>query len=88
MVASAISGFVYEMRVQGRHWLDYDSVALAVLVIGIGIVMLLALDRSRKGDRITPVAPVIRTALPPGCDAPFSSLAKFSPPNFAGRCLT
>jgi hypothetical protein len=45
-------------------------------------------DRSRKGDRITPVAPVIRAALPPGCDAPFSSLAKFSPPNFAGRCLT
>jgi hypothetical protein len=43
-VASAISGFVYEMRVQGRHWLDYDSVALAVLVIGIGIVMLLALS--------------------------------------------
>jgi hypothetical protein len=25
-------------------WLDYDSVALAVLVIGIGIVMLLALS--------------------------------------------
>ena len=44
MVASAISGFVYEMRVQGRHWLDYDLVALAVLVIGIGIVMLLALS--------------------------------------------
>jgi hypothetical protein len=45
-------------------------------------------DRSRKGDRITPVLPVIRAALPPGCDAPFSSLAKFSPPNFVGRCLT
>jgi hypothetical protein len=32
------------MRVQGRHWLDYDPVALAVLVIGIGIVALLALS--------------------------------------------
>jgi hypothetical protein len=32
------------MRVQRRHWLDYDSVALAVLVIGIGIVELLALS--------------------------------------------
>jgi len=47
-----------------------------------------SVDRSRKGDRITPVAPAIRAELPPGCDAPFSSLAKFSPPNFAGRCLT
>jgi hypothetical protein len=26
-----------------RHWLDYDSVALAVLVIGIAIIELLAL---------------------------------------------
>ncbi len=32
------------MRVQGRHWLDYDPVALAVLVIGIGIVTLVALS--------------------------------------------
>jgi hypothetical protein len=31
------------MRVQSRHWLDCDPVALAVLVIGIGIVELLAL---------------------------------------------
>jgi hypothetical protein len=31
------------MRVQGGHWLDYDAIALAVLVIGIGAVMLLAL---------------------------------------------
>jgi hypothetical protein len=27
----------------GRHWLDYDSVALAVLIIGLGLVELLAL---------------------------------------------
>jgi hypothetical protein len=26
------------MRVLGGNWLDYDPVALAVLVIGIGIV--------------------------------------------------
>ena len=31
------------MRVQGGHWLDYDAIALAVLIIGIGAVMLLAL---------------------------------------------
>jgi hypothetical protein len=31
------------MYVQGPHWLDYDPVALAVLVIGIGIIELLAL---------------------------------------------
>ena len=31
------------MRVYSGHWLDYDPVALAVLVIGIGIVELLAL---------------------------------------------
>jgi hypothetical protein len=27
-----------------RYWLDYDSVALAVLVIGIGAIELLALS--------------------------------------------
>jgi hypothetical protein len=32
------------MRVQGRHWLDYDPVAIAALIIGIGIVMLVALS--------------------------------------------
>jgi hypothetical protein len=31
------------MYIQRRHWLDYDPVALAVLVIGIGIIELLAL---------------------------------------------
>jgi hypothetical protein len=31
------------MRVHSRHWLDYDSVALAVLVIGMGMIELLAL---------------------------------------------
>jgi hypothetical protein len=32
------------MRIQGGHWLDHDLIALAVLVIGIGVVMLLALS--------------------------------------------
>jgi hypothetical protein len=32
------------MGVHCRHWLDYDSVALAVLVIGIGMIELLALS--------------------------------------------
>ena len=32
------------MRVLGGHWLDYDPIALAALVIGIGIVILLALS--------------------------------------------
>ena len=29
---------------QGRYWLDYDPVAFAVLVIGIGMIELLALS--------------------------------------------
>jgi hypothetical protein len=32
------------MRVLGGHWLDYDPIALVVLVVGIGIVTLLALS--------------------------------------------
>jgi hypothetical protein len=32
------------MRVQGGHWLDHDSTALAVLIIGISVVILLALS--------------------------------------------
>jgi len=31
------------MYIERRHWLDYDPVALAVLVIGIGLIELLAL---------------------------------------------
>jgi len=31
------------MRVLGRHWLEYDSVAVAVLIIGTVIVLLIAL---------------------------------------------
>jgi hypothetical protein len=32
------------MRVLGGHWLDYDPVALVVLVLGCGAVALLALS--------------------------------------------
>ena len=31
------------MYVQKRHWLDYDPVAVAVLVIGIGMIELLVM---------------------------------------------
>ena len=31
------------MYMQKRHWLDYDPIALAVLVIGIGMIELFAL---------------------------------------------
>jgi hypothetical protein len=44
--AMAASAFRIDgvMRVQGGHWLDHDSTALAVLIIGISVVMLLALS--------------------------------------------
>jgi hypothetical protein len=32
------------MRVTGGHWLEYDSVAVAVLVIGTVIVLLVVLS--------------------------------------------
>jgi len=32
------------MNLQKRYWLDYDPVALAVLVIGIGMIELLAFN--------------------------------------------
>jgi hypothetical protein len=43
-------------------------------------------DRSRKGDRLD--APITRSMMPTGCDAPFSPLVKHAPPNVTGRCLT
>jgi hypothetical protein len=32
------------MRIHRRHWLDYDPVALVVLVVGLGLIELLALS--------------------------------------------
>jgi hypothetical protein len=46
------------------------------------------MDRSGKGDRLDFVSPASRTGMPAGCDAPFSALAKPSPSNVVGRCLT
>jgi hypothetical protein len=31
------------MYAQKRHWLDYDPVAVAALVIGLGVIELLAM---------------------------------------------
>ena len=45
-------------------------------------------DRSRKGDRIAAAVRTTQTVLPPGCEPPFSRLAKFPSPNFGARCLT
>ena len=39
------------MRAHGGHWLDYDSIALAVLLTGISIVVLLALSLQRSGTQ-------------------------------------
>jgi hypothetical protein len=46
------------------------------------------IDRSRKADRITIVVPATDAVLPPGCEPPFSPLAKLPPPSFKARCLT
>jgi hypothetical protein len=45
-------------------------------------------DRSRKTNRISPAAPAIKTTLLPGCEPPFSSLAKLSSSALITRCLT
>jgi hypothetical protein len=45
-------------------------------------------DRSRKGDRLAPAAPAILVAFPPGCESTVSFLAKGSPSNLVGRCVT
>jgi hypothetical protein len=46
-------------------------------------------DRSGKGDRLAPAAaPSIKLTRPPGCESPVSFLAKLSPPDLVGRCVT
>ena len=37
------------MYIPRRHWLDYDPVALAALVIGIGIIELVCTENSDTG---------------------------------------
>jgi hypothetical protein len=44
LVAGFFSGRGALMSVQSRHWLDYDPVALVVLVVGMSAVALLALS--------------------------------------------
>ena len=45
-------------------------------------------DRSSKGDRITPFVPAKEAVLPPECEPPFSPLAKVPSQNFVARCFT
>ena len=45
-------------------------------------------DRSSKGDRITPFAPARQAVLPPECEPPFSPLAKVPSQSFVARCFT
>jgi hypothetical protein len=37
-------GVIGGMRIQGRHWLEHDSIMVAALALGITVVMLLALS--------------------------------------------
>ena len=46
------------------------------------------IDRSRKSDRLVPTPLAIKIVPPPGCEFPFSPLAKLSPPHEVARCLT
>ena len=39
-----VSNRVIVMPAQSGHWLDYDPVALVVLILGMGLVALLALS--------------------------------------------
>ena len=45
-------------------------------------------DRSRKADRISVGIPATAAVLPPGCEPPFSPLAKRPSSKFIARCLT
>jgi len=47
-----------------------------------------AIDRTLKGDRLSPVAPAAEHKPLLGCDPPFSRLAKGAPSPFSARCLT
>src|SRR5262249_51751234 len=64
----------FVMSVQSRHWLDYDPVALVILVVGIGAGALLALSLLLPPrQRLGPVARGPRRGLhaqPPPTIAP------------------
>jgi hypothetical protein len=46
------------------------------------------IDRSKKGNRLTPVAPSATNTVMVGCERPFSSLTTVSSSEFSMRCLT
>jgi hypothetical protein len=47
-----------------------------------------SVDRSKKGDRLTPGAPSAKVTVLVGCERPFSSLTTVSSSKFSMRCLT
>jgi hypothetical protein len=44
MVAKGVRIGMDQMSYDYRHWLEYDSVALAVLFVGVGLVELIVLS--------------------------------------------
>jgi hypothetical protein len=47
-----------------------------------------SIDRSKKGNRLTPGTPSEKATVLVGCERPFSSLATASSSKFSMRCLT
>jgi hypothetical protein len=45
-------------------------------------------DRTHKGNRLPSLSPAAERKALPGCERPFSPLAKGSPSIFNGRCVT
>ena len=45
-------------------------------------------DRTHKRDRLPLLSPAAERKVLPGCERPFSPLAKGPPPIFTGRCVT
>jgi hypothetical protein len=46
------------------------------------------IDRSKKGNRLTPGTPSAKATVLVGCERPFSSLTAVSSSKFSMRCLT
>lgn len=45
-------------------------------------------DRTHKRDRLPLLSPTVERKILPGCERPFSPLAKGPSPIFSGRCVT
>lgn len=79
--------------------LDYVSAPtneslLTSSAVSASVVSLHTVDRTKKGDRLTPtlsrgkfIVPVREQKMLEGCDPAFSNLSSYSKMNFAGRCL-